>query len=76
MTLSELIKNYRKRYALSQQDFAYKIGITMCMVNHIENYHKHAGNRVMRAVAEELELPITEVVEANERQKLKMVHYE
>ena len=72
MDLSGMIKDYRKKHALSQGDFGSRIGVTMCMICYVENYYRHAGNKVLKGIAEELEIPITEVTQANEEQKLKI----
>ena len=72
MDLGEMIRDYRRKYALSQREFGERIGITKEMISYIETYSKTAGNKVLRKVALELQLPIIEVSAANLEQNIKV----
>lgn len=67
--LSDLLKSYRKMYALTQRDLAVILGTSTVTVSNIENNKITAGHRVVKAIALATNYDILEVVKLNENNK-------
>lgn len=67
--LSELLKDFRKKYALTQLDLAKILGCSSVTVSNIERNQIKAGHRVLKAIALATSQDILEVVRLNENNK-------
>ena len=63
MRLHELLKQYRKDQALTQEQMAYKIGINRCLYNQIEKGKKDIGVSTIQKIAKVLKMNPTQVTE-------------
>lgn len=67
--LSDFVLSYRHKYALTQSDLAKLLGVTEVTISNIENNKIKAGHRVIKSIAENMEIDIVEVVKLNENNK-------
>lgn len=67
--LSDLLKDFRKRYALTQIDLSKILGCSRVTITNIERNKIKAGHRVLKAIALATSYDILEVVELNENNK-------
>lgn len=67
--LSELLKDFRKKYALTQLDLSKILGCSSVTVSNIERNKIKAGHRILKAIALATSYDILEVVRINENNK-------
>ena len=66
---NDYLKKYRRDHILTQHEFAEKTGLTKTTVSNIENHKIRAGHKVLKAIMNECEIDLLEVVRLNENNK-------
>jgi len=67
--LSDLLKDFRKKYALTQRDLSKILGCSIVTISSIERNKIKAGTRVVKAIALATSSDVLEVVKLNENNK-------
>lgn len=73
--VSEFIYNLRKKYKLTQQDLAQKLGVTYQAVSKWENEKSIPDIEVLQLISKEFNVDITEILEGKKPKKMKWLNY-
>ena len=68
-SLGEVFRQYREELGISQEEFAYRVGLHRTYVGSVERGERNISIQNMEQIAKELKVPLSKLIEYAEKLK-------